>query len=446
MNTKDHGKVIPFFPRPREETLELDAMRELSLTRRRGFETVELVAPRQSTSPQPSPGPASSASAAVQELSAAQLSRHFIDSLDAMVCGTPVAQTQPLRWPSGRSAPLEKVATDIIDMLFGFVIDNAHLPRGIKESLLRAQLPMLQMAMREPDFFADWQHPARHLLNDIIPLHRAFRERGGQSVAFEAAFVDAMNTTLDLLTPNGAAFARMHAALENAAFRTADDEREIREAEAWQHAEAAARQFFQRPIPQLARDFLTGYWIDVLQKNALRSGLTSPEWQDAVAVVEDLAWSLAPKVDAEERLHLIGLIPSLLTRLNRGLDMIALSNEERRPFFDTLIEIHANLLRSEMTPPPAAPDITSINAPERPIDQVMRLQRGDWVQFTLSDGSSSRERLTWISPQRGILVFSNHLGQRAIQIAPDDLAELVSTQRAMLIFDQSPESTGRNSA
>jgi len=446
MTTNDHGKVIPFFPRPREETLELDAMRELSLTRRRGFETVELVAPRQRTSPQPSPGPASPSPAAEQELSAAQLSRHFIDSLDAMVCGTPVAQTPPLRWPCGRSAPLEKVATDIIDMLFGFVIDNAHLPRGIKESLLRAQLPMLQMAMREPDFFADWQHPARHLLNDIIPLHRAFRERGGQSAAFEAAFVAAMNSTLDLLTPNGAAFARMHAALEGTAFRTADDEREMREAEAWQHAETAAREFFQRPIPQLARDFLTGYWIDVLQKNALRSGVTSPEWRDAVAVIEDLAWSLAPKGDAEERLHLIGLIPSLLTRLNRGLDMIVLSNEERRPFFDTLIEIHANLLRSEMAPRGTSPEVPRIAAPEPAIDQVMRLQRGDWVQFTLSDGSSSRERLTWISPQRGILVFSNHLGQRAIQIAPEALAELVNTQRAMLIFDQSPESTGRNSA
>jgi hypothetical protein len=421
-------------------------MRELSLTRRRGFETVEPAAPRHNALPKPSPDREDNRPTAVEELTAAQLSRHFIDSLDAMVCGTPVAQTTPLQWPAGRSTPLEKVATEIIDMLFGFVIDDAHLPRGIKESLLRAQLPMLRMAMREPDFFADWQHPARHLLNDIIPLHRAFSERNGQAATFEAAFVVAMNSTLDLLTPNGAAFARLHAALESTAFRTAEDEREIHEAEAWQHAEAAARNFFQRPIPQLARDFLTGYWIDVLQKHALRSGIESPEWQDAIAVVEDLAWSLAPKGDAEERLHLIGLIPSLLTRLNRGLDMIALSNEERRPFFDTLIEIHANLLRSEMAPRETPPEVPRIATPEPAIDQVMRLQRGDWVQFTLSDGSSSRERLTWISPQRGILVFSNHLGQRAIQIAPEALAELVTTRRAMLIFDQSTESTGRNSA
>ena len=42
-------------------------------------------------------------------------------------------------------------------------------------------------------------------------------------------------------------------------------------------------------LKRFARDFLAGYWVDVLQKTALAHGPESPQWQDAVAVVEDLA-------------------------------------------------------------------------------------------------------------------------------------------------------------
>jgi len=63
-----------------------------------------------------------------------------------------------------------------------------------------------------------------------------------------------------------------------------------------------------------------------------------------------------------------------------------------------------------------------------------------------SDGSCRRERLTWISPQRGILVFSNHHGQGAIQISPEDLAERVAGHEAMLIFDQPAADTSRDTA
>ena len=98
------------------------------------------------------------------------------------------------------------------------------------------------------------------------------------------------------------------------------------------------------------------------------------------------------------------------------------------------------MLRAELTPPPPAP------RQESAIEQVMRLHRGDWVEFTSVDGSCRRERLTWISPQRGILVFSNHHGQGAIQISPEDLAERVAEHKAMLIFDQPAADTSRDTA
>lgn len=451
MGTQDNGKVIPLFAnlntRQQEgrqaEAQAFDQMRDIALLRRRGLDTVDAVpaaTPRapERLSPLPELSPR-------KTLSATGLSSQFIASLDDMICRVPTRQTAPAAWPNQRTPQLEKVAIDIIDMLFGFVLEDLQVPRGVKESLLRAQMAVLQLSMREPEFFTDWQHPARKLLNDVAPMIKRYRERGGDTQNFEIEFAAGLNRVLDDLPPNGAAFAAFHEAIGNfasqAPARSAEnisDDRE--ESAAWERAEAVARDFLERPLPHLARDFLAGYWIDVLQRTALLHPEDSPQWKDTVAVIEDLAWSLSPDKNQEERLQLIGLIPALLARLNRGLDLIEVDRDDRRPFFDALIEIHAVVLRSELTPPPPPPK------QETAIDRVNRLQRGDWVEFHLADGGNSRERLTWISPQRGILVFSNHQGQHAIQIAPEDLADLIDEHKADLIFDQPASTSEKNSA
>ena len=448
MGAQENGKVIPFSPRLREADgtppRGLDNRQELSLSRRRGLDSVDAALPAASPEP-PARALQAPAPAPKHSLDAPALSRIFIESLDDMICRTPCKQSAPTPWPHQRDQQLEKTAVDIIDMLFGFVLDDSHVSRAIKDSLLRAQMPMLQLAMRESTFFADWQHPARTLLNDIAPMCQHLCERGGDLANFEREFNLGLDRVLDDLAPNGAAFADFHerisALANNVTVRSGSTE-----TVAWERAEAVARDYLERPLPHLARDFLAGYWIDVLQRAAVLYAEDSLSWQDTVAVIEDLAWSLTPKSDQDERLQLIGLIPALLARLNRGLDLIDAERTDRRPFFDALIEVHAVVLRAELAPP-LPPQILSLPiSEESAIDRVNRLQRGDWVEFHLADGNTSRERLTWISPQRGILVFSNHLGQRAIQIAPEDLAEMVQADKAQLIFDQPATASDKNSA
>lgn len=436
MDHRETGKVIPFsLAHAATPTSAGTDSRELTLARRRGLDSVE-PAVRARPTPTARPATATPPSAPEKCLGAPALSAMFIASLDDLICERETSWLIDTPWPQQPSRQLEKVAIDIVDMLFGFILEDPQVPAGIKESLLSAQLPMLRMATREIAFFADWQHPARRFLNDVAPLFRAHGERGGNSEAFVAEFASGMNRVLDELDPNGTAFAILHARLREFVNGTSP---QTAAGTAWQRAEAAARIFLERPLPQIAREFVVAHWIDVLGHTAERYAEDSPQWQEALTAIEDLAWSLTPKSEEEDRFRLIGLIPALLTRLNRGLDLIELPREERRPFFDTLIEIHAAMLRVETAPPVAKPRYESA------AEQVARLQRGDWVELRLDDGSSSRERLTWISPQRGILVFSNHQGQRAIQIAPEDLVALVLEGKATLIFDQTAEA-GRNSA
>ena len=68
--------------------------------------------------------------------------------------------------------------------------------------------------------------------------------------------------------------------------------------------------------------------------------------------------------------------------------------------------------------------------------QVEELKRGSWVEFIDEEGNTSRERLNWISPQRGILLFSNHRSAKAISIAPDALARQIRDGKAALVLEE----------
>ncbi|MBI1906743.1 MAG: DUF1631 family protein, partial [Rhodocyclales bacterium] len=59
------------------------------------------------------------------------------------------------------------------------------------------------------------------------------------------------------------------------------------------------------------------------------------------------------------------------------------------------------------------------------------------VDFVDADGNVARERLNWISPQKGILVFSNHRAAKAISISPEALARQVRDGAARVVAETS---------
>lgn len=386
--------------------------------------------------------------------------------------------------------PLEAVTIDIVAMLFDFIFDDEHIPTAIKALVSRLQIPVLKVAMLDQSFFADRSHPARRFLGGISGIAM----RWGQSVdekdplylklaelveriqnEFETD-VEIFGTALDELD---ASFSERESAEEATVLAAAQlVTRREHEASAREVAQRTVQSFRTRPLPALIDGFLGERWVDVLQKTALESGVESAHWQGATAAMDDLAWSVQPKKSQEDRLKLISLLPRLLTQLNKGLDSIEADPDGRRAFFDALIEYHSAALKGEAralgsaTAPPPTPDKAPAPAsggnPEgdlqvtRSIDngveveeitlvgaspiwraddrdafrEVSELRRGDWVDFRQEDGGLARERLNWISPQRGILVFSNHRSAKAISFSPEALARQIRDGQARIVRDE----------
>ncbi len=68
---------------------------------------------------------------------------------------------------------------------------------------------------------------------------------------------------------------------------------------------------------------------------------------------------------------------------------------------------------------------------------VRQLKRGTWIELRQEDGSTARAKLAWISPMRGLYLFTNRLGQRAMSINAAGLAAKLREGRVQII-DNAP--------
>ena len=384
---------------------------------------------------------------------------------------------------------LEAVTIDIVAMLFDFIFDDAHVPVAIKALLSRLQIPVLKVAMLNPGFFADRQHPTRRFISSVSGISIRWGGAVDESDPFYvklAELVDRIQAEFeDDVEVFGKAlveledFVKEHESVEDTTTLTAANlvvQREL-EAEAWDRAQRAVRAFRTEHRPMRLIDaFLGDHWVGALQRIGLEFKDDSEEWRAAVQVMEDLTWSIQVKKTPADRLKLISLLPKLLARINHGLDAVATPAEERKVFFDALVQLHSAALRGETSGdepvaelPPAADAVPVFKPGEdgdllvtRSVDngveveevilvgatplwraddreifrQVNDLKRGDWVEFCDDEGHRNRERLNWISPQRGILLFSNHRSAKAISIAPDALVRQIRDGKATILLDE----------
>jgi hypothetical protein len=261
------------------------------------------------------------------------------------------------------------------------------------------------------------------------------------------------------------------------------EQREIAEVVAY---DAIHTQLFGHPAPALIQAFLHGTWRQLLVRIYSQSGEDSEAWREAVQTMSDLLWSVAPKTSAEERRLLVQRLPGLLKRLSDGFKALSTEQAEQDRFFAALVKCHAEAVKSGMrgptaetateadpgpvaeVPPPShepadfeevpvldeavevAPSVLQEVAalplvsqhgdteeitltdvswlaggePEGDQDDALlrRLKRGSWIEYQQEDGHPARAKLAWISPMKGIYLFTNRLGQRAMSISAAGLA------------------------
>jgi len=121
-----------------------------------------------------------------------------------------------------------------------------------------------------------------------------------------------------------------------------------------------------------------------------------------------------------------------------ALKNINRSGIARIQFTDTGVEIEEIMARGIMVGQEMADETEPDDAAAFNLNQpIPVLKRGAWVEFTPASGSKTRSKLTWISPLKGVYLFTNPGASEALSITPEVLESQFRRGQARLIEESS---------
>jgi hypothetical protein len=231
------------------------------------------------------------------------------------------------------SSPEERATIEIVALLFQSILTEERIPAAVRVWFARLQMPVLRVAVGEPDFFATVDHPARRLIDRMGACVMGFdkgtvgKEDGLEKeikrvVQVVEAYPDTGRRVFQTVLNEFEKFLEHFLSSRDEATRKAvslAQQVEQRETLAIQYTIELRRMLNEVPVQEGVRQFLFHTWADVLATSGVRYGAQSEQAKTMKKVAADLIWSASAKVTREERAEVIRRLPPLLKSLREGM-------------------------------------------------------------------------------------------------------------------------------
>ncbi|WP_119156747.1 DUF1631 family protein [Caldimonas tepidiphila] len=245
---------------------------------------------------------------------------------------------------SAAESPIERATIEIVALLFQSILTEDRLPASVRVWFARLQMPVLRVAITEPDFFASPDHPARKLIDRmgacVMGFDAATSGAMGPSIEAEIkrivqvveAYPDTGRQVFQTVLGEFEKFLEDYFRHENEGSRVGvslAQQVEQRETLSIQYMIELRKMLDQVPVQAGVREFLFQVWADVLAMAAVKSGRQGEQTRQMKRAAADLIWSASAKVTREERGEVIRRLPPLLRSLREGMTLAGLPAERQ---------------------------------------------------------------------------------------------------------------------
>ena len=239
--------------------------------------------------------------------------------------------------------PAERATIEIVALLFQSILTEERIPSAVRVWFARLQMPVLRVAVGEPDFFATIDHPARRLIDRMGACVMGFESTAAavagalegeikRVVQVVEAYPDTGRRVFQTVLTEFERFLENYFKSENEATKkgvSLAQQVEQRETLAIQYTIELRKQLNEVPVQEGVRQFLFQVWADVMAMTALRNGVQSDTMKGVRAAALDLIWSASAKVTREERAEVIRKLPPLLKKLRDGMESAGVPADKR---------------------------------------------------------------------------------------------------------------------
>jgi hypothetical protein len=258
----------------------------------------------------------------------------------------------------------EKATIEIVALMFQSILAEERIPPAIRVWFARLQMPVLRVAIAEPEFFASLEHPARQLIDHMGSCVMGFDATAITGTALETEIKRVVQVIEQYPETGRRVFQLVYEEFQKflSKFLTekAPTQRLVSVAQQVEQKETLAIQYTielrsmlaDMPVRDEIREFLFKVWAEVLALAAVKNG---PQHEDTLALktsASDLVWAAGAKPNRNERARVIQDLPKLLQRLRQGMTLIGIQGKAQEAHIkvigDTLAD--AFLSKTEAIP------------------------------------------------------------------------------------------------
>ncbi len=361
---------------------------------------------------------------------------------------------------------------DMVSMLFEFILGDPNIPDVMKVLLVQLQIPIIKVAILDKEFFSKSSHPARRLLNNLAYVVVGWSGDKDQSKnslyskidsivrRILADFREDVGLYAELCEELERFISRERRGSEAAEKRTtqiARGKEQLGVAKRRVKTEIDQRIKREEHLPLAVVNLLNEGWKDVLMLHFLRRGAKSKEWQEALALMDRLIWTVQPKEDIKGREKMLREIPAVLGIMRREMSDILCDQHMMSRLFSDLERVHLSCLQGQEVPKALiadtaslqdeisddavevgqAPDINKARLPAGEAEKYKELAEsislGSWLEIKDKEGVKARVKLSWRSGVNDNYLFVNRKGVKTMEMKRGELALAMRVGTAFVI-------------
>ena len=251
------------------------------------------------------------------------------------------------------STPTEKATIEVVALMFQSILAEERIPPSVRVWFARLQIPVLRVALAEPEFFSALQHPARRLIDRMGSCVMGFESNVG-SAALEAEikrvvqvieqYPETGRRVFQLVFDEFQKFLSTYLSEQGSASRFVSVAQQVEQKETLsvQYTIELRKLLDDVPVRDEVRDFLFKVWVDVLAVASVKYGLKHEETTSLKQVASDLLWAASAKPNRNDRARVIQQLPGLLQRLRHGMGLLGfpstLQDQHIKSVSDTLAD------------------------------------------------------------------------------------------------------------
>lgn len=268
-------------------------------------------------------------------------------------------------WKEKAETKGEKATIEVVALMFQSILSEDRLPPSIRVWFARLQVPVLRVALAEPQFFSDLNHPARKLIDRMGSCVMGFDASSINGNALETEirrvvqvieqYPETGQKVFALVLREFEDFLSKHLAQNQSTAKITSVAQQVEQKEtlAVQYTIELRNMLTDMPVREEVRDFLFKSWADVLAMATVRYGAKDARAMRFKQAASELVWSASAKPSRQERSRVIQGLPVLLQTLREGLELISVSGDEQAAVVKVLTDTLAQAFMSKTAAIPA---------------------------------------------------------------------------------------------